>query len=163
MDRRVADRAVLVSQYGLVMERRRIGCELVRDAAMAFHTELSDARTLEHLGIRRAMRRVAGRTAFHFQRRVLKNERALFVTVALDAGRVGADRELRLLLLKPAVRIMTIAAAHRAFEHFVPEWLAELCTHLGVARHAKLRLVRAKHRMCRLSGLLCRDIANERR
>ena len=141
MDRRVADRAVLVSQYSLVMERRRVGCELVRYAAMALHTELSDARTLEHLRIRRAMRRVAGGTAFHFQRRVLKNERALFVTVALHAGCVGAHCELGLLLFEPAVRIVTIAAAHRALEHFVSERFAELCSRFGVARHAKLRLI----------------------
>jgi len=108
---------------------------------VTFETKLPHAASLQHLRIRRAVRRVARRAAFHLQRSMFKNERALLIAVALDTRRVSTDRELRLFLLEASMRIVTIAAVHRSFEDLVMERLAELRFCFGMARHAKLRLV----------------------
>jgi hypothetical protein len=88
-------------------------------------------------------------------------ERALLVAVALDARGVGPDGELRLFLLEASVWIMAVTTAHRSFENFVMKRLTELRLGFGVTRHAKLRLVRAEHRLRRLSGFLMRDVGRE--
>ena len=72
---------------------------------------------------------------------MFEDKLAGLIAVALDARRVSTDRELRLLLLEASVRVVTIAAVHRSFENLVMERLAELGLCLGMARHAKLRLV----------------------
>ena len=82
---------------------------------MALETELPHAAALQHLWIRRAVRRMACRAAFELQRRVFENERSLFIAVALDASCIGTDSKLRLFLLEASVRIMTVAAIHRSF------------------------------------------------
>lgn len=58
---------------------------------------------------------------------------------------------------------MAITAIHRAFKHFVVKGLGELGFGLGVTPHAKLGLVRTKHCLGRLTGLLRGDIADERK
>jgi len=128
---------------------------------VAFETKLPHTAAFQHLRIRRAVRGVARRAAFHLERRMFENERALLIAMALDTGGVGTDGELRLFLLKASVRIVTIAAGHRSFEHLVMERFAELGLCFGVARHAKLRLVRTEHRACRLSGFLVSHIRRE--
>ena len=92
---------------------------------------------------------------------MFENERAGLIAVALDTRRVGSDCELCLFLLEASVRIMTVAAVHRSFENLVMERLAELSLGFGVARHAKLRLVRTEHRPCCLSGFLVSHICRE--
>ena len=68
------------------------------------------------------------------------NERALLIRMTTNARSIGADRKLRLFRLKSAVRVVTVAATHRSFEHFVMEGFRKLRLGLGMARHAKLRL-----------------------
>ena len=92
---------------------------------------------------------------------MLEHERSLLVAVALDARGIGADRKLRLLLLKAAMRVVAITTIHRSFEDSVTERLAELCLGLGMARHAELRFVRAKHGLCRLPRFVCGYVADE--
>src|SRR5215212_3498138 len=76
---------------------------------------------------------------------MFENERALFVGVALEAGSVRPCRKSRLLQLDPSVRIMAIAAIHRAFEHLMMEWPVELRLGLVVTRHAELNRVFFQH------------------
>ena len=60
--------------------------------------------------------------------------------VAFYACDVGADGEFGLLRFKAAVSVVTIAALHRALEHFVVKRLCELRFLLVVAAKAKLGL-----------------------
>src|SRR5436853_4700387 len=83
--------------------------------------------------------------ALDLRRRMLINERPLLVGVALDAGGINAHRQPCLFLLEAAVRIMAIAALHRAFEDAVMERLGELRLHLVVAGQAELRVVANQH------------------
>jgi len=43
MDRGVTYRAILISQYGLVMERGHVGRELIGYAAVTFQAQLANA------------------------------------------------------------------------------------------------------------------------
>ena len=79
-------------------------------------------------------------TAFNLNRRMFVNEWPLLVRVTPNAGSIRADRKLCLFRFKSAVRVMTVAASHRPFEHFVMEGFRKLRLGLGMARHAKLRL-----------------------
>ena len=67
------------------------------------------------------MWRVTSRAALGLHRGVFESERALLVDVALDAGSIGARRQPGLFQLESAVRVVTIAATHRAFQNFVME------------------------------------------
>ena len=86
------------------------------------------------------MRRVTRDASLSLYRRMFVNKRALFVCVTLDAGCIGAGRETRLFQFKTAVWIVTIAAFHRAFEHFVMEGQIELVLRFAMTTEAKLRL-----------------------
>ena len=85
------------------------------------------------------MRRMACRAAFGLEWRVLVSERTLLVCMALYARRIGARREPGLLELEAAVRIVTITALHRAFEHLVMKRLVEVGLNFVVAANAQLR------------------------
>ena len=105
---------------------------------------------------------MTGGAAFELERAVFEHERSLLVAVALDASGIGANRKLRLLLLESAMRIVAIAALHRAFENFMVKGLAELSFRFVVAGHAKLRLVCGKHSFRRLAWVLCGCVADDR-
>ena len=100
------------------------------------------------------MWRVACRTAFSFNRSVLVGERPLLVRMALDAGSVSACCQPGLFQLKPAMSVMTIAASHGSFHHFMTERLVELVLRLAVAAHTELRLTRLQHLHIREAWLL---------
>ena len=89
---------------------------------------------------------MTGRTAFDLERRVLENERTLFVRVTFDTRRVDADRKFCLFLFESSVRIMTIAAFHRSFEDFVMKRLGKLRFRFAVTADAELLLVGFEHR-----------------
>src|SRR5262245_16419815 len=94
---------------------------------------------------------MTNRAAFDFCRRVLEHERPLLVGVAFHASGVCAGVKPRLFQLKSAMRIVTVAALHRAFKHAVMKRLSELRLRLVVAGHTKLRLVLHKHlRRCQV-------------
>lgn len=76
---------------------------------------------------------MTSRAALGLNWSVFKNEGALLVGVAFNAGGVGAGRQSALFQLKAAVRIVTIAALHRAFKHFVMEGCVELMFDFRVA------------------------------
>lgn len=119
--------------------------ELIGNTAVAFQAKLSHLRALEHFRIARAVGHMTRRAAFDLQRSVLKNERTLFIRVAFDTSRVNADRELRLFLFKTSVRIMTIAAFHCSFQHFMMKRFGKLRLRFAVAADAELLLVGFQH------------------
>ena len=83
--------------------------------------QLVDCAVSQQAWIRRSVRSVTGTAAFSLDRRMFVSERTLLVCVALDAGGIRSGRQSGLLRLKAAVRIVTIAATHRAFQDFVME------------------------------------------
>ena len=101
------------------------------------------------------MRSVARDAPLGLNRSMFVNKRALFVCVTLDAGRVGARRETRLLQFKPTVWIVAVAALHRAFQHFVMERQVELVLGLAVTTQAKLWLALFEQLKIGETRLLC--------
>ena len=86
------------------------------------------------------MRRVTSRAPFSLQRRVLKGEWTLLISVTLNARSIRAGGEPRLLELESAMRIVAITALHCAFQNLVMERRTELRLHLAMTTQAKLRL-----------------------
>lgn len=70
-----------------------------------------------------AMRRVADRTAFGFDRRMLVNKWAHFFHMALRANDVLISRRPKLFGLECAVRVMTVTAVQQPLIHLVMERL----------------------------------------
>ena len=88
------------------------------------------------------------------------NKRTLLVYVTLNASRIGARCQPRLFQLKTTVRIVAIAALHRAFQHLVVEGQLKLVLCLTVTAHTELRLARLeKLHTCdaRLLSVCARD------
>lgn len=73
---------------------------------------------------------------------MFESERSLFVHVTLYTGRIRASRQSGLLQLETAMRIVTVAATHRAFQNLVMERHAELRLNFAVTTRAQLRIVR---------------------
>ena len=67
------------------------------------------------------MRRVTRDATLGLNRGMLIRKRTLFVGVTLDTSGIGAGSQSGLFKFKAAVRIVTIAALHGAFENFVVE------------------------------------------
>ena len=160
----MADCAILIPDDVLGM--RAVQClriqSNIKDIRVALDAKLPDAAAFQHFRICGAVRRVTSCTAFELQWGVFENERPLLIAVASDTRCVGPHGELGLFLFEAAVRVMAVAARHRTFKNFVPERFAELCSGLGVAPHAKLRLVRSQHCFGSLTWFLCGDIADQR-
>lgn len=100
------------------------------------------------------MRRVTRDATIGLHRGMFVNKRTLFVGVTLDAGRIGACREARLLEFKSAMWIVAVTAFHRAFEHFVMEGQIELVLGFAVTAQAKLWLALPQHPYIRKARLL---------
>ena len=81
---------------------------------------------------------VAGCTSFGFQWRVLVSERTLLVCMTLYAGGIGAGCEPCFLEFKAAVRIVAVAALHRALKHLVMKRFGEVGLNFVVAAYAQL-------------------------
>lgn len=123
--------------------------------AVARQAELIYRAIPQQSRICRTVRRMASRAAFGLHGRVLERERPLFVDVALDTSRISARRQPRLLQLKSAMRVVTVAATHAAFQNLVMEGRGKCRLDLAVATHTKLRIVRFQHANGREAGLLC--------
>ena len=107
---------------------------------VARQTELVHTTEFQESWIGRAMRRVADGASFGLERRVFVSERTLLVGMALYARRICARCQSCLLELEAAVRIVTVAALHRAFENFVMKRFAKVGFNFIVATEAELRL-----------------------
>ena len=102
------------------------------------------------------MRHVTSDAAVRLHGCVLESKWTLLVGMALNARRVSADRQPRLLQLKTTVRVVTVAAAHRALEHLVVGRHRELMFHLGVTAQTELwftNLQQLDRREIRLLGI----------
>ena len=104
--------------------------------AVTLETELPHTRTREQFLICRTVRCMTRRAAFDLQRCMLENEWSLLIRVTLETSSISARRETRLLEFETAMRIVTIAALHLSFEHFVMKRPAELCFRLGMTTDA---------------------------
>ena len=91
------------------------------------------------------MRRVTGHTTFGFHRGVFISEWTLFVRMTFNASGISAGGQARLFEFETAMRVMTIAATHRAFHDFVMEGHGERRLHFAVATEAKLRVAHLQH------------------
>jgi hypothetical protein len=100
------------------------------------------------------VRRVTCNAAFGLQRSMFVCERTLLISVALNAGRVCACSQSRLLQFEASVRIVTVAALHHAFEHLMMKWLGKIRLHLAVTAHAELGLSYFQHIQSRKVRLL---------
>jgi hypothetical protein len=76
--------------------------------------------------------------SFGLEWRVLVSERTLLVCMTLYAGRIGAGCQPGLLELETAMRVMTVAALHRAFQHLVMKRLVEVRLNFVVTAYAEL-------------------------
>ena len=86
------------------------------------------------------MRCVTRDASVRLERCVLVSERPLLIGMALYASCICACRQSCLFEFETAVRIVTIAAFHRAFQHLVMKWLVEVGLNFIVAADAELRL-----------------------
>ena len=132
------------------------GAHIVRHA-MARQAELIDRAVSQQSRIRRTMGRVTSSAAFGLHRRVFVRERTLLVGVTLDTCCISARRQPGLFQLKPTMRVVTIAATHRAFENLVMERHIELRLHFAVTAFAKLRVARPQHASRRKARFLSID------
>ena len=107
---------------------------------MTLQTERVDVVPSQETWIRRTMRRVARTATFRFDWRVLINKRPRLLRMALHTGGIASDTASQSLLLEGSMRIVTIAATHQTFVHFVMERLRERGLHVSVAGIAELRL-----------------------
>ena len=133
--------------------------ELRGDTAMAFETELAYLVAFQQSRVGGTVRCVTCRTSFDLHRGVFKNERPLFVSMAFHARCVRSHRQPGLFRFKTAVCIVTIAAFHRAFQNFVPEWLVEMRFGFAVAGNTELLFAGLEHRGRRIE---VRRVVDER-
>ena len=68
------------------------------------------------------------------------NKRALLIGVTFDASCIYTSGESGLFQFKTAMRVVTIPAAHQAFQNLVVKGLIELVLYFAVATQAKLRV-----------------------
>ena len=104
---------------------------------------------------------MTGNTAFILHRRMFVHEWTLFVCVTLDAGRVCACRKSCLFQFETTVRIVTVAALHRAFQHFVVGGQIKLVLDFRVAAQAKLWFIHLQQLHACETGLLRIGSRNE--
>jgi hypothetical protein len=74
--------------------------------------------------------------------------------MALDASRVSPGRQSRLFKFEAAVRVVAIAALHRAFQHLVMERQIELVLRLTMTTETKLGFAVLKQFQIGEAGLL---------
>jgi hypothetical protein len=87
------------------------------------------------------------RAAFSFHGKVLKDERALFISVALGTGGIAGGHVANVAQGGGTVEIVTVRALQEAFVHTVVERFGELRFGRGVALVAELRLGLRKEAM----------------
>ena len=157
----MADRAILISGSRLVVWCLRCRRITVRHCAVTLEAELSNVASRQHLRIVGSVRCVAGSAALGLDRTMFEYEGTLLVAVALDARGIGTDCKFGLLRFETTVSVVTVTAAHGAFEHLVMERFGELGSRLRVASEAELGFSLLQHRL-RATGILCARISEER-
>lgn len=113
--------------------------------AVAGQAKLANPARDQKARISRAMRCMAGNTAFGLYWRVFVNKWPLLIGVTLNTSSVCTCRQPRLFEFETAVGIVTVAAAHGTFEDFVMKRQVKLVLDLRMAANAQLRLTSFKH------------------
>ena len=90
---------------------------------MALQTHQTHLVTNQHAWISRAVRLMTGHAAFEANGRVLENERTALIAVALEAGRLVAERNAHGLRHVARMGIVAIGAGHRSFGQAMLIWL----------------------------------------
>lgn len=121
--------------------------DVMRDT-MASQTKLIDGGIPQQPWVRRSVRRMTGHATFSLHRSMFKGKRPLLVGVTLNASRISAGGQSRLLELEPTMRIVAVTTAHRAFQDFVMERRIECRLDLAVATDAELRVIHLQHSDC---------------
>src|SRR5436190_347579 len=132
----MTSRAIVVLRVLVVLRTSRFNRADVVGHTVARQAKLIDRAVFQQPRIGRAGRRMASRATFGLHRRMLVSKRPLLVSVALDAGGIGARSEARLSRLKSTMWIVTVAATHRAFQNFMMERHSELRLHFVMATGA---------------------------
>ena len=111
---------------------------------------------------------MTGRAPVGLDRSMFINKRALLIRVTFNASCIRTGGQSCLFQFKTAMRVVAIAAAHRAFKHLVVKGLIELVLYFAVATQAKLRVACFQHPQRRKAGLFsvrgahksvrCRDV-----
>src|SRR6185369_10633790 len=131
-------RAVRVLRVQVVLWPGRLVRPDPVSRAVTGQTELGHATRNQQSRIRRTVRRVTRDATIGLHRRMLVNKRSLLVCMALDASRVSPGRQSRLFKFEAAVRVVAIAALHRAFQHLVMERQIELGLRLTMTTETEL-------------------------
>jgi hypothetical protein len=151
----MAVRAVPVLRVQVVLRTcGLIRADTMRDA-VAGQTELCNAARNQQAWIGGAVWRVTRNATFSLNGSMLVNKGSLFVRMTLDTSGVGAGGQSRLFELKAAVWIVTVAAPHRAFQHFVMERQVELVLRFTVTTEAKLWVALSEQAYVGKTWLLC--------
>ena len=84
--------AIRVLRVQIVLGTSRFDRTYVMRSAVTGETKLGHAAGSQQPGIRRTVRRVTRTASFSLKRRMFVNERSLLISMALNAGGVGAGR-----------------------------------------------------------------------
>ena len=113
--------------------------------AVAGQAKLAHPASDQKARIGGAMWCMASNTAFGLHWRVFVNKWPLLIGVTLNTSSVCTGSQPRLFEFETAVRIVTVATPHRAFEHFMMERQVKLVFDLRMAANAQLWLARFQH------------------
>jgi hypothetical protein len=127
-------------------------CSLPAKSRMTLKTQLAAFPTDQHHAVDAAVRIVTGDTAFNFSCRVLVNERAVLVDVALCARFRNCPDQIE--GVGSAVSIVTIRTLHRSFRNPVMHRQRKLSLYRTVARITKLRLWRFQQTVAQPARLI---------
>ena len=140
MDLDVTVRAVRILRVQVMLRTGRLFRADTMSRAVTSQTKLCYPARDQQTRIRRPVRCMTRNAAVRLNRSMLVNKWSLLIRVTLDAGSVSAGRQSRLLELETAVRIVAIAALHRAFEDLVMKRFVEVGLNFVVTAYAELRL-----------------------
>ena len=111
---------------------------LIMEPGMTLQAKLSSFTPHQQHAVGAAVGRVAGSAAFHLRCRMFVDIRAAFFRVAIHTG--FSIQLVQAGVIQRSVRIVTIAALHRAFEDLVMKGFVEVGLNFVVATDAELRL-----------------------
>jgi len=151
----VTRRAVGVLRVLIVLGTSRLNSPDVMCHAVTRQAELVDRAESQEPRIGRTMWRVTCHTTFGFYRGVLISEWPLFVRVTFNASSISAGGQSRLFKFETAMRVVTIAATHRAFHNFVMKGHGKGRFHFAVTTQTELRVAFFQQFDCRKARLFC--------
>src|SRR5436190_17676237 len=136
----MGSRAVGILRVVIMLRTSRLNGTDIMRYAVAFQAKLVDSTVPQQARIRRSVRRMTSHATFGLYRSVFIGKWPLLIHVTLNASRVSARGQSRLLKFKTAMRIVAIATLHGALENLVMKGLGEIRLSFTMATQAKLRL-----------------------